>query len=150
MGIGRHKLQDVLIYLAAFVLALAIAAVVSSARSGGYDSDVTAKPGPRWSNAEHHESATRVGPNCIAPVPGLGARYEPGLDAYGRVVVPAEPSRRVERILPHVGFDIRLDDKKIAGYPVEIYAGQFAFNQGRRDLDLNGLPLTQDCVPLSK
>lgn len=132
-------------------MAVGVGMSTAPAIGGGINNDPKSGKAPRWSNDHHHESGVVIGPDCVGLAPGLDPTFEAGWDAYGYPVVPAGPRYRFSQNLPlGVDFDIILKQKSIGGYPLDLTAGHFTFDPATRDLALNGLPLTKDCVPAAK
>lgn len=74
-----------------FLLAAMLAMIAVEARG-----EIIANDAPigRFSNDLHQREGIVVGPGCQpAPSPAYDATYQPGIDAYGNPVIPAESPR---------------------------------------------------------
>lgn len=115
-------------YGLAVALAIIIAFLPDTARSGGYTTNPSDQIVPRWSNDRHHEDGLIVGRDCVALPPGASAEYIPGRDAWGRTIIPAEQPKGFDNTFPvEVELDILLKQKSIGGKNI--------------DLTANGVPL---------
>lgn len=122
MMIDDRRPGNILIYLAAVGLAFAVAASPRAARSGGLDTEAPAPAGPRWSNASHHLQGAAMAGDCIAPSAEYRAEYVPGIDAWGRPVIPAETAR-APSARPLMGeIDVHLKHKRLAGRDIDLSA----------------------------
>ena len=158
----NHRLESIeyaMIYLIALAIAVAIITVPKPALSGAPDPYLPPHAGgyvgggeltprrPRWSN-QHHYDAARAGrlTDCLA-----GPDYQPGIDAWGDPVIPADLPRRYREGPPYgVRGEVHVGQKNIAGKRVDLYADDIYYDFANRELSSGGRPWVKDCVPPTK
>lgn len=129
-------------------LALTLAGRPSAADGFAAGPAVDRQPAPRWSNEHHNWAAIDIGPDClIYPAPGFGAAYMPGVDAWGRPIVPLESPRAYGGALPLGGeIDFQLLRMQIGEFEYEM-GGYIPLEPGRGPIPSGGPSLPRDCHP---